>query len=122
MKIFDKNMNLLLQLEELVFFIASIYLFSLTSFSWWIFPLLLFTPDVSMIGYAKDTKIGSIIYNLGHHRGIIVLLYLLSIYIKSDVLSLISIILFAHSTLDRTVGYGLKYSDDFKHTHLNELE
>ncbi len=121
MNIFDKNMDLLIKLEELTLFGGSIYLFTLTPYAWWVFPLLLFVPDISMLGYVINTKLGSIIYNFGHHRGIIILLYFLAVYIKSDVLALISIILFAHSTLDRVFGYGLKYSDDFKHTHLNEL-
>ncbi len=121
MNIFDRNMKLLIQLEELSLFGGAIYLFTLTPFAWWIFPLLLFVPDLSMLGYMTDTKLGSIIYNFFHHRGVIVILYFLALFIKFDVLILVSIILFAHSTLDRVFGYGLKYSDDFKHTHLNEL-
>jgi hypothetical protein len=30
----------------------------------------------------------------------------------------IAVIWFAHIGMDRLVGYGLKYSGDFKHTHL----
>lgn len=30
-------------------------------------------------------------------------------------------IMFAHSSLDRCVGYGLKYGDGFQHTHLGRI-
>ncbi len=33
---------------------------------------------------------------------------------------LIGIILFAHQTMDRIAGFGLKFFDNFKHTHLSE--
>lgn len=31
------------------------------------------------------------------------------------------ILLFAHSCFDRVLGYGLKFTDDFKHTHLGMI-
>ena len=31
------------------------------------------------------------------------------------------IILFGHASMDRIFGYGLKFSDNFKHTHLGNL-
>lgn len=34
---------------------------------------------------------------------------------------LAGVILFAHASMDRIFGYGLKYADDFKHTHLQEI-
>lgn len=33
----------------------------------------------------------------------------------------IGIILFSHSSLDRALGYGIKYEIGFKYTHLGEL-
>ena len=47
-----------LKLEGLAQFILGIYLFSLTSFAWWWFPLLLLTPDVGMVGYLVNSKLG----------------------------------------------------------------
>ena len=34
---------------------------------------------------------------------------------------LAGIILFGHSSFDRILGYGLKYTDSFKNTHLGSL-
>jgi hypothetical protein len=33
-------------------------------------------------------------------------------------LQLVGLILLGHSSLDRVFGYGLKYADSFRHTHL----
>jgi hypothetical protein len=33
----------------------------------------------------------------------------------------VGILLWAHSSLDRIMGYGLKYPDSFQHTHLGTV-
>jgi hypothetical protein len=37
------------------------------------------------------------------------------------VLALAGVIIFAHSSLDRALGYGLKFSDSFTNTHLGRI-
>ena len=110
-----------LKLEELILFLLSIYLFAETSFAWWWFPALILLPDISMLGYLVNTRVGAFFYNLGHHKAIGILVLLSGWYWGHDALELTGIILFGHSSLDRIFGYGLKYSDDFKHTHLGWL-
>ena len=44
-------------------------------------------------------------------------LYLLGAYFHVQMLQLIGLILFGHSSMARVFGYSLKYSDDFEHTH-----
>ena len=34
---------------------------------------------------------------------------------------LAGVLLFSHINLDRMLGYGLKYPDNFKNTHLNNI-
>lgn len=63
-------MNKLLRLEEAAMFGLSIYLNSLLPFEWWIFWALLVSPDIGMLGYLINTRIGAISYNLFHHKGI----------------------------------------------------
>ncbi len=67
-------MKTLLRIEEAFLFGLSIYLFSHLGFSWWWFPLLILTPDIGMLGYLFNPKIGAIIYNIIHHRAISVAL------------------------------------------------
>ena len=114
-------MKYLLKIEELFLFIFSVYFFSQLEISWWWFPALLFVPDIGMIGYAFNSKMGAILYNTFHHRAISVSLYIIGSLIFSQVIQFVGIILFAHSSIDRVFNFGLKYPDNFKHTHLADL-
>lgn len=114
-------MKNLIRLEELLQFLFSIYLFSLLPYAWYWFLILILTPDIGMLGYIKNAKLGAFTYNLFHHKGLAIGIYLLGIFLQMHVLSLIGIILFGHSSMDRMFGYGLKYNDSFKNTHLGPI-
>jgi hypothetical protein len=114
-------MKTLLKLEGFALFVLSIFLFSRLSYPWWVYPLLFFVPDISMIGYVHDTRLGAWIYNIVHHYGISIGLYLLGFFLGSPLLQLIGVILLGHSSLDRALGYGLKYPDAFSNTHLGKI-
>jgi len=114
-------MKNIIQLEEAGIFLYSIYLFATLDYAWWLFPLLLFVPDISMIGYAGGTRLGAVIYNLIHFRALALALYCTGMWLSLPVLALIGVIMFAHSTLDRAFGYGLKFGDSFQHTHLGKI-
>ena len=111
-------MKNILRIEEAAQFFACIYIFHFTSFAWWWFPVLIFTPDISMIGYLINTQVGAFTYNLGHHKALAILLGFTGLYFMIPALQLVGIILFAHSSMDRIMGYGLKFPDNFKNTHL----
>ena len=114
-------MENLIRLEEVGLFALTIYLFSMLGYVWWLFPLLLFIPDISILGYMRSDVTGAYIYNFLHHRGIAILLYLAGVFSSIPVLALIGLILFAHSSLDRIFGYGMKHTTGFKHTHLGRI-
>ena len=111
-------MKATLKLEELAMFGLSIYLFSLLGFAWWYYPALILIPDIGMIGYVVNTRLGAITYNLFHHKGLAIIVLLVGYWLTNDWLVLSGIILFGHASMDRLFGYGLKYQDDFKNTHL----
>lgn len=113
-------MKNLIRLEEIALFGLSIFLFSLLDYRWWLFPLLLLLPDLAMVGYIANSKAGAVVYNFVHHRGVAIAIYIIGGLIEQEILQLLGVILFAHSTLDRIFDFGLKYTDDFKHTHLSE--
>lgn len=115
-------MKTLLKSEEAVQFLATIALFSQLDYAWWVFPALLFLPDVSMLGYLVSPRIGAFTYNFGHHKGLAVALGILGWWLGNSTLELTGVILFAHASFDRIWGYGLKYPDAFKHTHLGGLD
>ncbi|AWH84017.1 DUF4260 domain-containing protein [Flavobacterium album] len=115
-------MNTLIKLEEAALFGLGIYLFSLLNFEWWWFAALLLAPDLSMLGYLGGNKSGAWMYNFFHHRGIAIAVYIAGIYLENEWMQLAGVMLFAHSSMDRMFGYGLKYEEGFKFTHLGNLE
>ncbi len=114
-------MRLLLRGEEVVMFLLGIYLFSLLDYSWWWFFGLILAPDIGMLGYLMGNRIGAIGYNLFHHKGLALVIYLIGIYLSVPLCQLIGVILFSHASLDRIFGYGLKFDKGFKFTHLGEI-
>ena len=51
-------------------FLASIYALYLHEVPWWAYLLLAFGPDIGMVGYSINPKVGAITYNLFHHKGV----------------------------------------------------
>ena len=111
-------MRQLVRLEELFLGVLAFYLFLSVRVAWWWFPVLLLAPDISMVGYLVDTRVGAILYDVVHHRGLSVLLFIIGSLLQVPWLQAAGLILFAHSSLDRVLGYGLKHADSFEHTHL----
>ena len=114
-------MKSLLKFEELFIFGLSIFLFSKLDFAWWWYPVLLFTPDISMIGYLINTQVGAATYNFIHFKALGISIFVIGVILASQPLQLAGLILFGHSSMDRILGYGLKYPDAFKHTHLETI-
>lgn len=112
------KMKNLLKLEEVGQFILAILLFSRLEYAWWVFPVFILVPDLSMVGYLVNTRIGAWLYNLFHHKLLAVLILLAGYGLNDQLITLIGLILFGHAAMDRIFGYGLKFADDFKHTHL----
>lgn len=111
-------MKNLLKLEEIGQFLLSIILFSQLDYDWWVFPVCLLLPDLSMIGYLFSPKTGAMSYNFFHHKLVAILVLIVGLWLNNPLITLAGVILFGHSAMDRIFGYGLKFNDDFKHTHL----
>ena len=111
-------MNTTLKLEEAGKFFLSWYLNQRLGFSWWVFPAWLLAPDLSMVGYLVNTRVGAFFYNLAHHQGVAAVIWMIGLFIGQDNIQFAGLLLFGHSSMDRIFGYGLKYPDSFKHTHL----
>lgn len=112
----------ILRLEGIFFFLTALYFYQLFQGNWILFVVLLFIPDISMVGYFKDKKIGTILYNLVHNYILAISVTAVGILIvKNNTVVLIGLILFAHVAIDRFFGHGLKYPINFKDTHLQKL-
>lgn len=122
-------MKTLLKLEELAQFLACVVILAMNGVPWWAYLLLLLGPDISMLGYLVNTRVGAFSYNLFHHKGVAILVALIAIGSEGlnllmatprvgEALLLTAVILYGHSSMDRLLGYGLKFGDHFQHTHL----
>ena len=111
----------LLRLEGAMIFIIALVLYGQSGSGWLLFVLLFFVPDVSMIGYVVNTKIGATIYNLIHAYALPCSLGLVGMFTGKALPVSLSLIWFAHIGLDRVLGFGLKYPTEFKDTHLQRV-
>lgn len=123
-------MKNLLRLEELAQLLVCLGALITGGVPWWAYLLLLLGPDIGMLGYVFGPRVGAFSYNLLHHKGLALLViaagglstYLLLITDSPESLErgafFMGIILYGHASMDRIFGYGLKFGDNFHHTHL----
>lgn len=112
-------MSLFLKLENLAMLLLTGYVyFGVFHLSLWVLAVCLFLPDLSMVGYLAGNRVGAITYNSVHNLIVPGVLVFIGVSTMNDILNSIGLILFIHIFMDRSLGYGLKYSDEFKHTHL----
>ena len=68
-----------------------------------------------------NRKTGSYVYNIGHTYITPIIIALLYLYIDERLLLQISLIWLAHISIDRTLGFGLKYSSDTDKTIIQKM-
>jgi hypothetical protein len=110
-----------LRVEGAALLAGSLIAYSSTGRSWWLVPLTLLVPDVSMIGYLAGTRIGARAYNAAHATPIPAVVVAIGWWQGQSLVLALGLIWIAHIGLDRFVGYGLKYGDHFQHTHLGRI-
>ncbi len=108
----------LLRLEGLALMAGVLALYARLDGTWWWIPVLLLVPDISWVGYLADNRIGAIVYNAVHATIAPTALGVIGLAAGSDTTMLLALIWLFHIGLDRLAGYGLKYPDQFGHTHL----
>ena len=109
--------NLLLRLEGLAFLIAAIVAYAHLGGSIWLFLVLILAPDVAMLAYKVNVNVGSIVYNIVHFYALPIALAALAFALNAPTALLVALIWFAHISMDRVAGYGLKYPTQFNDTH-----
>jgi len=114
-------MKKLIKAEEAAMLLLSILLWSQLHFAWYWWLVWILAPDLSMLAYLGGNRIGAIGYNLVHHKGVAIGVYLLGWYWADRMVEGAGMILFGHSCMDRGMGYGLKYFSGFSDTHLGKI-
>ena len=108
------------QVAQLAICIAALY-FQPIHIAWWLWLPLFLSPDVSMLGYMVNSRVGAWCYNIAHHKAVAAICIGIGFFFHFPVWLFIGILLWGHSSMDRMMGYGLKYPDSFQHTHLGAI-
>jgi len=109
----------LLRVEGGALLLAALVLDGETGGNWLLFVVLLLAPDLAIVGYRVGNATGAAVYNLAHTEIFPALLAAAGLLGGQPLLLSLALIWFAHIGMDRVVGYGLKYPDGFKQTHLS---
>jgi hypothetical protein len=111
----------LLRVEEAALLVGAVALYWQMHFSWLLFAVLFLVPDLFMVGYLANPRVGAAIYNLAHWLVGPVVMFALGYGMGRRPLMAIGIIWLSHIALDRMLGFGLKYPAAFKDTHLQRV-
>jgi hypothetical protein len=109
----------LLRLEGAALLAGSLLAYTTTGRPWWLIPLTLLLPDLSALGYLGGTRLGARAYNLFHITPLPGVLIAVGWRQNASLATALGLVWLAHIGMDRMLGYGLKYGDDFQHTHLS---
>lgn len=92
-----------------------------SGYGWLLLVVLALAPDLSIAGYLAGPRIGAVAYDAAHTYVLPLALAAAGIVAGSDLAVQLALIWVAHIGADRFLGYGLKYSTDFKNTHLQRV-
>ena len=110
-----------LLLEGMTLLIGSLIAFSTTHRSWWLVLFVLLLPDVFALGYVYGPRFGAHMYNLAHATPLPALLVGIGWWHGDSMWLAIGFIWLGHIGMDRMLTFGLKYPDEFQHTHLSDM-
>lgn len=113
--------KVILHLEGASVLVLTLYGYMYFQFSWWVFIIFLFTPDLAMLAYVMNQKVGAIVYNVCHTYFVSLLVLFFGLLTNQTLFILIGLIWTAHIGMDRMFGFGLKYPTQFNDTHLNRV-
>lgn len=94
---------------------------------WWMILAAFLAFDLSMVGYIRSAKAGAVSYNLVHNYAFPAVVGILALVTQgwstaaSTALGVLACAWAFHVGVDRALGYGLKTSEGFTHTHLGRI-
>jgi hypothetical protein len=109
-----------LRMEGAALLAGSVLAYRVVGERWWWVPVGLLAPDLAIGGYVAGNRVGAHVYNLVHTTPLPLALAGVAWWQKSAPAAAVSLIWLAHIGMDRGLGFGLKYSDRFAHTHLSD--
>ena len=118
----SKLMKRVVSTEYLVAAIlVAVFYIVVGNFAWYWLLILFIVVDISAIGYFFNNRIGALLYNIGH--SLIGPTALVALYIgtTNQIIIFIALVWLFHIFVDRALGYGLKHTTGFEHTHLGTI-
>ena len=110
-----------LRLEAAAAFVAGLALYGWLGGSWLLVLPLMLLPDVSIVGYLANPRVGAVTYNLVHNWALGLAVLGLAAATGNVPVAMLGAVLVAHVGMDRALGYGLKLSTSFQDTHLGRI-
>jgi hypothetical protein len=111
----------LLRIEGSLVLVVSVLFYWQARAGWGLFALLFLAPDLSMLGYLVNARLGAAFYNLVHTYAMPLLVIACAVFAKELWLLPYGLIWTAHIGMDRMLGFGLKYPTRFNDTHLQRV-
>ena len=111
----------LLHLEGAAIFGLSLIFFIRGHFGWGWYALLFLAPDVFMLGYLVNVRVGAALYNLVHPSTIPLCGLVVAVALPEPRILPFLLIWLSHIGFDRLLGFGLKYPTQFRDTHLQRV-
>ena len=110
-----------LRLEGAVLLAGSLIAYSAAGQPWWLVPVTILVPDLFAAGYLGGTRLGAHLYNVAHSTALPAAVVGLGWWQGRPLVVALGLVWLAHIGADRLLGCGLKYDDNFQHTHLGQL-
>lgn len=115
------KVKIILRLEGLCVLLGALLAYTKFGAGWSMFAWLFFVPDLSLLAYLAGPGIGAVLYNVTHSYAGPVMLLGAHLIMGSPPLLAVGLVWFAHIGFDRALGYGLKYPQGFRFTHLGTI-
>ena len=109
------------KLEGLAVFIAGLLAYDRLDGNWWVFLGLFLAPDLSMLAYAINARVGAFAYNLAHSLTLPLVLMATGFALSHQACVLGALIWISHIGFDRALGYGLKSPLGFGLTSMGRI-
>jgi hypothetical protein len=106
------------RIEALAILAAAIFSYGALGLSWGVFAACFFLPDLSILFYLSNPRMGGAIYNLAHFFLWPVAIGVVGQLTQSPAAIQVALIWGAHIAFDRALGWGLKYEQSFCHTDM----
>jgi hypothetical protein len=110
----------LLRLDGFAVALLAVFLYRELGASWWLFAGLFLAPDIAFLAYLVNRTAAPVVYNVLHTYVVPAVCFLAGLRMQHAPLMGVGLIWIAHIGVDRMLGFGLKYAEGFRVTHLQK--